>query len=100
MKEKKYEKRLDFQQQIITKQFKQIELLETKIERLEERLKEKDEIISSVEPMRREMTENLEKQKVLKNEYEKLIQELRQMKKIMDVTVYKGKWRLVKFLIK
>ena len=100
MKEKKYEKRLDFQQQIITKQLKQIELLETKIERLEERLKEKDEIISSVEPMRREMTDNLEKQKVLKNEYEKLIQELRQMKKIMDVTVYKGKWRLVKFLIK
>lgn len=46
------------------------------------------------------MTEVINEQKRLKNEYEELIQELKQMKEIMNTTVYKGKWRLVKFLIK
>ena len=100
MNEKNYKKRLDFQQKMISRKSQENDELKLKIERLEQELKEKDEIINSVEPMRREMTDNIKEHKRLKNEYKKLVQELKQMKEIMNVTVYKGKWRLVKWLIK
>ena len=70
------------------------------IEKLKQELKEKDELINSIEPIRREMIENNKEHKRLKNKYQELINELKLMKKIMDVTVYKGKWRLIKWLIK
>lgn len=100
MNEKNYKKRLNFQSQMISRQSNQIDVLKSKIEKLEQQLKEKDEIINSIEPMRREMTENIKEYKRLKNEYQKLVQELKQMKEIMNQTVYKGKWWLIKFLIK
>ena len=68
MNEKKYKKRLEFQQKIISRQSEQIDSLKLKIEKLENELIEKDKIINSVEPMRKEMTENLKEQKRLKNE--------------------------------
>ena len=61
---------------------------------------QKDEIIDSVSSIKEEMTENIKEQRKLKNEYKQLIQELKKMKEIMNVTVYKGRWRLVKYLIK
>ena len=100
MKEKKYEKRLDFQQKLIDRQSEQIEKLKLKIARLEEKCKEKDEIINSVQPMREELTQNIKKHKRLENEYESLIQELKQMRSIINETVYNGKWKWIKWLIK
>lgn len=100
MKDKKYEKRLDFQKDLISRQSEQIENLKKQNERLKEKLKEKDEILSSIESMRIEMKENIKEHKRLKNEYGKLIDELKQMKEILNQEVYRGKWRLVKWLIK
>lgn len=100
MNEKKYEKRLDFQQKIISRQSAQIDDLQSKIERLEQKLKEKDEIINAVEPMRKEMTENINEQRRLKKEYKNLIQELKTMKNIIDEEVFRKRWWLIKFLLK
>lgn len=100
MNERSYKKRLDFQNQIISRQSQQIKNLEEDNEKLKERLKEKDEILNSIEPMRKEMKENINEYRSLKDQYKRLADELKQMKKIMNVTVYKGKWRLVKWLIK
>lgn len=100
MSEKKYEKRIEFQKKMIARQSKQIELLMSQIETLKLECEKKDEIINAVEPMRREMTENLKEQKRLKKEYKSLIEELKQMKKIINQEVYKNKWWLIKFLIK
>lgn len=100
MNEKNYKKRLDFQGQIISRQSQQIDALKLKVEKLEGKIKEQNAVISSVEPMRKEMTENIKEYRNLKNQYKTLVQELKQMKEIMNVTVYKGKWRLVKWLIK
>ena len=85
---------------MISRQSKQIEKKNLEIEKLKQLLEEKDEIINAVEPMRRELAENIEKHKQLKNEYEELIQELRQMKETMNQTVYKGRWKFIKFFIK
>ena len=99
-KKNKYEKRLAFQQKMITRQSEQIEKLKFEIEKLNNKLIEKDEIINAIEPMRKEMANNLKEQKRLKEEYKSLIGELKKMKKIINQTVYKGRWWLVKHLIK
>ena len=66
MNEKKYKKRLGFQQKIIAHQSEQIDDLKLKIEKLENELKEKDEIINSVTPLRNELTKNINEIKVYK----------------------------------
>ena len=57
-------------------------------------------VINSVASLREELSRNVEEVKKHKNEYKSLIEELRKMKEIINKTVYKGRWRLIKFLIK
>ena len=44
-KKNRYEKRIKFQQKMIARQSEQIDILKSKNEKLEQKLKEKDEII-------------------------------------------------------
>lgn len=97
---KSEKKKLDFQQKIITRQSKQIELMKSQIEYLKQKCQEKDDVINSVQSIREELIENAKEHRRFKNEYEELVDELKQMKKIIDVNVYKGRWKIVKFLIK
>lgn len=100
MNERNYKKRLDFQQKMISRQSEQIESLKSEIEKLNLKLKEKDEIINSVELMRKELSQNVTEVKEYKNEYKSLIEEIKKMNKIINQEVYKGRWKLVRFLIK
>lgn len=100
MNEKKYKKRLGFQQKIIARQSEQIDDLKLKIEKLENELKEKDEIINSVTPLRNELTKNINEIKVYKKQYKQLIQKLKKMKSIINKEVYKGRWWLIKLFLK
>ena len=100
MNEKKYEKRSEFQQKIISRQSEQIDSLKSEIEGLKLKLNEKDEIINSVEPMLREMTENIKEQKNLKEQYKALIQELKMMKSIVNEEVYRKRWWLIRLFLK
>ena len=99
-KKNKYEKRLQFQQKVISNKSERIELLELEIEKLKFELDAKDKIINSVAPLKNELTKNVEEINKYKKEYAKLIQELKKMKEIANQTMYKGRWRFVKFLIK
>ena len=67
----------NYQQKMISRQSDQIDSLKSEIEKLNLKLQEKDEIINSVEHLRKEMTENVQEQKRLKNEYKQLVQELK-----------------------
>ena len=100
MNEKKYNKRLEFQQKMISRQSEQIDNLKSEIETLKIKLIEKDEIINAIEPMRKEMAESIKEHRSLTEQYKKLVEELQQMKKIINQEVYKNKWWLIKFLIK
>lgn len=100
MNEKNYKKRLDFQQKIISRQSEQIDMLKVEVEKLKQKLKEKDEIINAVEPLRKEMTESIEEHRRLKIEYKNLIEELRKMREIVNQEVYRGRWKIIKFLMK
>lgn len=99
-KNNKYEKRFQFQQKVIARQSKENEGLKLEIVKLKNEIKEKDEIINSVAPLRNELTQNVNEVKKYKEEYKKLIQELKKMKSIVDQEVYKGRWWLIKWLIK
>ena len=100
MNEKSYKKRLDFQQNMITRQSKQVEDLKLQNEKLKLELQEKDKIINSVGQLRDELTEHVAESKKYKEEFRELVQELRKMKKIMNKEVYNNRWWLIKFLIK
>lgn len=100
MNEKQYKKRLGFQQKMISRQAEQIESLKVENESLKLKLQEKDEMINSVTPLKNELTNNVNEVKKCKEEYKRLVKELRKMKEILNQTVYKGRWRLIKWLIK
>lgn len=99
-KKNKHKKRLDFQQKMIARYLEQIDVLKIENEKLEQKLKEKDEIINSVTPLRNELIENVNEVKKSRKEYHKLIQELKKMKSIIDIELYKGRWWLIKLLLK
>ena len=100
MSEKKYKKKFEFQKKMIARQSKQIELLISQVEILKLECEKKDEIISSVTPLKEELTKNVNEVKKYKKEYRELVEDLRKMKTIMNQTVFKGRWKLIKFLIK
>lgn len=100
MNEKNYKKRLEFQQNMISRQSKQIEDLKSENEKLKLELQEKDKIINSVESMRKELIQNVADSKKYKEKFRTLVQELRKMKEIVNQEVYKGRWGLIRFLIK
>lgn len=93
MNEKNYKKRLDYQQKLISKKNEEIESLKLEI-------KERDEIIESVSSLKEELIKDRDEIKKYKKEYKALVDELRKMKEIINQEVYRGRWRLVKFLIK
>lgn len=100
MNENIYKKKFDFQQKLISKKSKEIECLNIENFNLKQKISEQNEIINSMEPMRNEMAESIEKHKALMCQYKDLINELKQMKKIFDKEVFKGKWWLIKLLLK
>jgi predicted RNase H-like nuclease (RuvC/YqgF family) len=99
MNEKKYEKKIEFQNKLISRQSEQIESLKLQIETLRMECAEKDRIIDSVEPMRKELAEHVTEVKKRKKEFESLVNELKNMKKIMNQEFFRGRWWLVKHVI-
>lgn len=100
MNENKYKKRLDFQQKMIARQSTEIENLKMVIEKLKLELQEKDKIIDSVTPLKHELEQNVAQIKEYKKEYKEKIEEIRKMKDIINQTVYKNRWSLIRFLMK
>lgn len=100
MSENSYKRKLEFQKKMISRQSEQIDELKLQIQKLELKCKEKDKIIQSVSSLRDELTQNVSEIKERKAEYKSLIEELRKMKTIMNQEVFKGRWRLIRFLMK
>lgn len=99
MNEKKYEKRLEMQNKLISRQSEQIKDLEQQVRDLQLEIEEKNKVINSIEPMREEMAKHIAEVKKRKVEFESLVYELKDMKEIMNQEVFKGRWWLVKHLI-
>lgn len=100
MVEKNYKKKYEFQKKMIARQSDTIESLKAQVEKLKLECQEKDEEIKSVKDLKNELTESVDKIKNYKKQYKSLIEDLRKMRKIINQTVYKGRWWFIKFLIK
>lgn len=100
MNEKRYKKKNEFQQRMISRQSEEIVDLKSQIEKLKLEIEEKDKIINSVSSLREELIKNVDNAKKQKEEFERLINEVRKMKDIVNNTVYKGRWKIIKYLLK
>ena len=100
MSEKDYKKRLEFQKKVISKKSEEIESLKLENEKLKMKLREKDELINSVSAMREELSQNVAEVKKYKEQYKSLIEELKKMKEIVNQEVYRGRWKIVRWIIK
>ena len=100
MNEKNYKRKLEFQEKLIKRQSEENESLKIQIEELKLKCDEKDRVIHSIASLKKELSDTVTDIKKHKEEYKKLIDELRKMKAVMNQTVFKGRWKLVRFLIK
>ena len=97
---KRYERKFEFQKKLISKQSEQIDELKSRIQELELKCEEKDKEIMSVSSLKEELEKNVDEIKEYRKCYMKLLEEIRTMKEVINKEVYKGKWSIIKFLIK
>ena len=97
---KKRNRKSDVKSRIIERQTNEIESLKNKISELEIDCQDKDEIINSIDSLRMELDEAVQGIKAKGEVYDRLIGELKEMKKIMNEEVFKNRWSLIRLLLK
>ena len=85
---------------IVLRQLDEIEKLKSSIFELEIDSEKRTELIDSITDIRTELYEVIDDLSERREEYTRLIEDLRQMKMVMNQTVFKGKWRLIKLLLR
>lgn len=99
-KTNRYEKKYETQKKIVLRQLDEIEKLKSSISELEIDSEKRAELIDSITDIRTELYEVIDDLSERREEYTRLIEDLRQMKMVMNQTVFKGKWRLIKLLLR
>lgn len=99
-KTNRYEKKYETQKKIVLRQLDEIEKLKSSISELEIDSEKRTELIDSITDIRTELYEVIDDLSERRDEYTRLIEDLKQMKMVMNQTVFKGKWRLVKLLLR
>lgn len=99
-KTNRYEKKYETQKKIVLRQLDEIEKLKSSISELEIDSEKRTELIDSITDIRTELYEVIDDLNERREEYTRLIEDLRQMKMVMNQTVFKGKWRLIKLLLR
>lgn len=99
-KTNRYEKKYETQKKIVLRQLDEIEKLKSSISELEIDSEKRTELIDSITDIRTELYEVIDDLSEKREEYTRLIEDLRQMKMVMNQTVFKGKWRLIKLLLR
>lgn len=85
---------------IIKSQADEIRRLKDKIAKLEEENKQKDDTITSVEPLSDMLQKEIDDVRGKKKEYDRLISDLKEMREVFNQEVFKGRWNIIKFLMK
>ena len=90
----------DFKSQIIVRQVDRIDSLQKQVDALEVDNAKKDKIINSINALRNDLFLTINELKSKSEKYDELIAELTQMRMVMNKTVFKGKWKLIRLLLK
>jgi len=99
-KTNRYEKKYETQKKIVLRQLDEIEKLKSSISELEIDSEKRTELIDSITDIRTELYEVIDDLSERREEYTRLIEDLKQMKMVMNQTVFKGKWKLIKLLLR
>lgn len=97
---KRNKRKTDVRSNIIKRQADEIKALKEQINKLNISAKEKDELIHAVEPLQKELIDTIESVRKKGEEYDRLIKDVKAMRKIFDKEVFKGKWNIIKFFMK
>lgn len=97
VKKKKFD---SLKNKIIKRQTEEIDFLKNEISSLEIDLKKKEELNNSLNVLRDDLTSVVFELREQKEEYDRLIKEVTEMKNAMNKIVYKNKWSLVRLLLK
>ena len=93
-------KKSDLRGQIIVRQVDKIDSLQKQVSALEIDNAKKDEIINSINALRDDLFVTVNELKSKGEKYDELLAELMQMRKVMSQTVFKGRWKLIRLLLK
>lgn len=85
---------------IISRQNDKINSLQKEISNLQIDNAKKIELINSIDILRNELFNTVNELKNKSNKYDKLIAELTQMINVMNKTVFKGRWKFIRLLLK
>lgn len=85
---------------IIRHQMDEIKSLKAQINELNISCRQKDELISSIDHMQKDFAHIIDDLKCKKEEYNCLIREVREMRDALNREIYKGKWFIIKWLLK
>ena len=96
----KNRKKSNLKNHIIVRQVDKIDALKKKISELELDNSKKDELIYSINALRDDLVDTVNELKDKSNKYDELVTELMQMRNVMNRTVFKGRWKLIRFLLK
>ncbi|MBQ8206416.1 MAG: hypothetical protein IJZ77_03055 [Bacilli bacterium] len=100
MNKRRKNRKSDYKSKVIFRQIEEIDRLKKCISELQISCDEKDTIINSIEFIRQDFLNLVDELKKKKDEYEKHIEELIEMKNSFNQIVFKGKWSLIRLLIK
>ena len=93
-------KKSDMKSQIILRQVDKIDTLQKNISDLKIDNAKKDEIINSIGSLRDDLFTIVNELKDKSERYDELLAELIQMRSVMNQTVFKGRWKLIRLLLK
>ena len=93
-------KKSDTKSQIILRQVDKIDALQKNISDLKIDNTKKDEIINSISSLRNDLFTVVNELKDKSERYDELLVELIQMRSVMNQTVFKGRWKLIRLLLK
>lgn len=93
-------KKSDLKNQVILRQVDKIDSLQKKVSDLEIDNAKKDEIINSINALRDDLFTTVNELNGKSEKYDELLAELMQMRKVMNQTVFKGRWKLIRLLLK
>lgn len=88
------------QSSIIQKQADEIRDLKNKISELQIDSKKKDELIHSIDALTTNLQNEIDEIRNLKEQYRSLINELKLMMQIFNKNIFKGRWKLIRLLMK
>ena len=99
---RKENKRLELKDKIIERKTNEIEHLKELVTNLKISCEEKDEIIYSIDSLRKEYLDIINDLKAQSKEYRELIDDVMEMRDVLNQNVFNGewKWKLIKQLMK